>query len=132
MYSVDLRRMSVSFRVFVSLDYIACSSLFLCERGNGPLCISFLLFAPRCAPVAVQACITEQCTPRLLFVRFRLQGSVLLFLLAEAYFRFLPSVWIMFGILLVQGLVEGTEFKSTMFKIYSEVNLLAFHVSIHC
>ena len=50
-----------------------------------------------------------------------LQGMVLCVLLAEAHFRFLPSVWIMFAVLLVQGLVEGTQFKSTMFKIYSEV-----------
>ncbi|KAF0314730.1 Battenin [Amphibalanus amphitrite] len=50
------------------------------------------------------------------------QSMVLVFLLSEAHFRFLPSVWIMFGILLIQGLVEGTEFKSTMFKIYNEVD----------
>lgn len=46
---------------------------------------------------------------------------ILLIMLLEACIHFLPQIWIMFALLLIQGLLEGTQFKSTLFNIYKNV-----------
>lgn len=50
-----------------------------------------------------------------------LQNINLVFLVFEAYFHFLPSVWIMFVIILYEGLLGGACYVNAFYRISKEV-----------
>ncbi|XP_068703024.1 battenin-like [Montipora foliosa] len=50
-----------------------------------------------------------------------LQNVNLVFLVCEAYFHFLPSVWIMFVIILYEGLLGGACYVNAFYRISKEV-----------
>lgn len=52
------------------------------------------------------------------------QNVNLVILLCEAYFHFLPSVWIMFLIVLYEGLLGGACYVNAFYRISQEVKSL--------
>ena len=52
------------------------------------------------------------------------QNVNLVLLLCEAYFHFLPSVWIMFLIVLYEGLLGGACYVNAFYRISQEVKSL--------
>ena len=61
---------------------------------------------------------------------FYFQYLNLFVLLAQVFFRFIPSIWIVFVIILWEGLMGGCAYVNTFYRISTEVSSQCVHLNV--
>lgn len=65
-------------------------------------------------------------------MNFVLQVMIMALVGTEAHYHYLPSEYVIFGLLLAQGLLEGAAFRTTVFTLHKEVPYSVVFYPILC